>query len=158
MIPSWRGPAIFPRARPTRAAPCRLPSGSGVSGRTSRPASAPEPATASAFSGPQSAKARNPWLPVLTRTRLNPNNIQRVHQSLHHVVAVAPWNDQLLFPAVRQYVLPQMTGRHPISAWVVDDTGVSEKRTGRGGPAPKGEERAPPAGPKRVRCARFLRS
>jgi hypothetical protein len=35
--------------------------------------------------------------------------------------------------------------------------GVGQKRTGRGGPAPKGEELAHPAGPKRVRCARFLR-
>jgi SRSO17 transposase len=25
--------------------------------------------------------------------RLDPNNVQRAHQSLHHVVAVAPWND-----------------------------------------------------------------
>ncbi|MFN9896644.1 MAG: hypothetical protein ACK58M_25895, partial [Acidobacteriota bacterium] len=32
------------------------------------------------------------------------------------------------------------------------------KRTGRAGPAPTGEERAPPAGPKRVRCARFRKS
>jgi antitoxin (DNA-binding transcriptional repressor) of toxin-antitoxin stability system len=34
----------------------------------------------------------------------------------------------------------------------------AQKRTGRAGPAPTGEELAPPAGPKRVRCARFLRS
>ncbi|MFO0363875.1 MAG: transposase [Acidobacteriota bacterium] len=33
---------------------------------------------------------------------------------MHHVVAVAPWNDQLLLQAVRQYVLPQVTGRHPL--------------------------------------------
>ncbi|MFN9263284.1 MAG: IS701 family transposase [Acidobacteriota bacterium] len=49
------------------------------------------------------------------------------HQSLHHVVAVAPWNDQLLLQAVRQYVLPQMTGRAPMAAWVVDDTGLPKK-------------------------------
>ncbi|MBZ2179414.1 MAG: hypothetical protein K7J47_17095 [Acidobacteria bacterium] len=30
----------------------------------------------------------------------------------------------------------------------------AQKRTGRAGPAPTGEELAPPAGPKRVRCAR----
>lgn len=59
--------------------------------------------------------------------RLDPNNVQRAHQSLHHVVAVAPWNDQLLLQAVRQYVLPEMTGRHPLSAWVVDDTGFPKK-------------------------------
>lgn len=59
--------------------------------------------------------------------RLDPNNVQRAHQSLHHVVAVAPWNDQLLLQAVRQYVLAQMTSRAPISAWVVDDTGFPKK-------------------------------
>jgi SRSO17 transposase len=59
--------------------------------------------------------------------RLDPNNVQRAHQSLHHVVAVAPWNDQLLLQAVRHYVLPQMTTRAPISAWVVDDTGFPKK-------------------------------
>ncbi|MFN9892351.1 MAG: transposase [Acidobacteriota bacterium] len=32
-IHSDRGPATSPRARPTRAASCRLPSGSGASGR-----------------------------------------------------------------------------------------------------------------------------
>jgi SRSO17 transposase len=59
--------------------------------------------------------------------RLDPNNVRRAHQSLHHVVAVAPWNDQLLLQAVRHYVLPQMTSRVPISAWVVDDTGFPKK-------------------------------
>jgi SRSO17 transposase len=59
--------------------------------------------------------------------RLDPNNVRRAHQSLHHVVAVAPWNDQLLLQAVRHYVLPQMTSRAPISAWVVDDTGFPKK-------------------------------
>jgi hypothetical protein len=59
--------------------------------------------------------------------RLDPNNVRRAHRSLHHVVAVAPWNDRLLLQSVRQYVLPQMTGRHPLSAWVVDDTGFPKK-------------------------------
>ena len=59
--------------------------------------------------------------------RLDPNNVRRAHQSLHHIVAVAPWNDPLLLQAVRHYVLPQMTSRAPISAWVVDDTGFPKK-------------------------------
>ncbi len=59
--------------------------------------------------------------------RLDPNNVRRAHQSLHQVVAVAPWNDQLLLQSVRHYVLPQMTSRAPISAWVVDDTGFPKK-------------------------------
>jgi SRSO17 transposase len=59
--------------------------------------------------------------------RLDPNHVQRAHQSLHHFVAVAPWNDQVLLQAVRHYVLPRMTSRAPISAWVVDDTGFPKK-------------------------------
>jgi hypothetical protein len=59
--------------------------------------------------------------------RLDPNKVRRTHQFLHHVVAVAPWNDQLLLQAVRQYVLPKMTGRAPMAAWVVDDTGLPKK-------------------------------
>ena len=35
---------------------------------------------------------------------------------------------------------------------------LSDKRTGRAGTAPTGEELAYPAGPKRVRCARFFKS
>lgn len=59
--------------------------------------------------------------------RLDPNNVRRAHQSLHHVVAVAPWSDHHLLQAVRHHVLPQMTARAPISAWVVDDTGFPKK-------------------------------
>jgi len=59
--------------------------------------------------------------------RLDPNNVRRVHQSHHHVVAVAPWNDQLLLQAVRDCVLPQMTARKPIYAWVLDDAGFPKK-------------------------------
>ncbi len=60
-------------------------------------------------------------------SRLEPNHVQRAHQSLHPVVAVAPWNDQVLLQTVRNYVLPRMTSRAPIPAWVVDDTGFPKK-------------------------------
>ena len=38
---------------------------------------------------------------------LDPNNVQRAYQSLQHVVAVAPWNDQLLvWPEYRIALVP----------------------------------------------------
>ena len=122
-----RGPATFPCAGPTRTASRRLPSGSGASGRTQEPASAlnqllPWPPVAR-----RAQKRGTHGRPSRPRPLLDPNNVRRAHQSLHPVVAVAPWNDQLLLQAVRHYVLPQMTSRARISAWVVDDTGFPKK-------------------------------
>src|SRR5262252_3901075 len=59
--------------------------------------------------------------------RLCPDNVRQTHQSLHHVVAHAPWSDEDLLQAVRQYVLPAMQKQSPIVAWVVDDTGFVKK-------------------------------
>src|ERR671935_202511 len=55
--------------------------------------------------------------------RLNPHNIQATRQSLHHLVAKAPWSDQALLNHVRQQVLPAMQKQGPVVAWIVDDTG-----------------------------------
>src|SRR5215470_8198260 len=38
--------------------------------------------------------------------RLDPENIQSMRQSLHHLVAKAPWSDEVLLQQVRHYVLP----------------------------------------------------
>jgi SRSO17 transposase len=59
--------------------------------------------------------------------RLCPDNVRQTHQSLHHVVAHAPWSDEELLEAVRQYSLPAMQKQGPIVAWVVDDTGLVKK-------------------------------
>src|SRR5258708_4802650 len=56
--------------------------------------------------------------------RLAPDNVRRMHQSLHHVVADAPWSDEFLLGCVRDYVLPAMTKTGPIVAWIVDDIGL----------------------------------
>ena len=61
--------------------------------------------------------------------RLAPDNVRRMHQSLHHVVADAPWSDEFLLGCVRDYVLPAMTKASPIVAWIVDDTGLPKKGT-----------------------------
>jgi SRSO17 transposase len=61
--------------------------------------------------------------------RLCPDNVRQTHQSLHHVVAHAPWSDEDLLETVRQYTLPAMQKQGPIVAWVVDDTGLVKKGT-----------------------------
>jgi SRSO17 transposase len=50
-----------------------------------------------------------------------------MHQSLHHLVADAPWNDDKLLSAVRSKVLPAMQKHGPVVAWIVDDTGFPKK-------------------------------
>src|SRR6476660_10125941 len=40
--------------------------------------------------------------------RLAPDNVRRMHQSLHHVVADAPWSDEDVLRQVRMQVLPAM--------------------------------------------------
>jgi SRSO17 transposase len=59
--------------------------------------------------------------------RLAPQNVRRMHQSLHHVVADAPWSDEALLRCVRDYVLPAMEKRGLIVAWIVDDTGLPKQ-------------------------------
>jgi SRSO17 transposase len=61
--------------------------------------------------------------------RLAPDNVRRMHQSLHHVVADAPWSDESLLSRVRDLVLPAMEKKGPIVAWIVDDTGLPKKGT-----------------------------
>jgi SRSO17 transposase len=59
--------------------------------------------------------------------RLAPDNVQRMHQSLHHVVADAPWNDEAVLDRCLDFVLPAMLRQEPVVAWVVDDTGFPKK-------------------------------
>jgi SRSO17 transposase len=61
--------------------------------------------------------------------RLAPENVRQTHQSLHHVVAHAPWRDEDILEQVRHYVLPAMQKQGPVVAWVVDDTGFVKKGT-----------------------------
>jgi SRSO17 transposase len=59
--------------------------------------------------------------------RLDRNNVQRMHQSLHHLVADAPWSDEAVLDRCLDFVIPAMLRRDPIVAWVVDDTGFPKK-------------------------------
>jgi SRSO17 transposase len=59
--------------------------------------------------------------------RLAPDNVRRMHQSLHHLVADAPWNDDAMLAEVRRQVLPSMQKHGPVVAWIVDDTGYPKQ-------------------------------
>jgi SRSO17 transposase len=59
--------------------------------------------------------------------RLDSANVQPMRQSLHHLVAKAPWSDEALLEQVRNYVLPAMRKQGPVVAWIVDDTGFPKK-------------------------------
>lgn len=59
--------------------------------------------------------------------RLDPDNVQPMRQSLHHLVAKAAWSDETLLEEVRNYVLPAMQKQGPVVAWIVDDTGFPKK-------------------------------
>jgi SRSO17 transposase len=59
--------------------------------------------------------------------RLAPDRVRRMHQSLHHVVADAPWSDEAVLDRCLDFVLPAMLRQEPVVAWVVDDTGFPKK-------------------------------
>ena len=61
--------------------------------------------------------------------RVAPDNVQRTHQSLHHLVADAPWSDEAVLGSVREQVLAAMKQNGPVVAWMVDDTGFLKKGT-----------------------------
>ena len=59
--------------------------------------------------------------------RVDPARVGAAHQSLHHFVAKAAWDDATLLRAVRAYALPAMLEHGPVRAWLVDDTGLPKK-------------------------------
>ena len=61
--------------------------------------------------------------------RLDPAHVQAKHQSLHHVVAQAEWDDAALLAAVRAQVLPALERPGPVRYWIVDDSGFPKQGT-----------------------------
>src|SRR3712207_2597125 len=59
--------------------------------------------------------------------RIAPARVQAAHQSLHHLVAKAEWDDAALLRAVREQVLPAIERHGPVRYWIVDDTGFPKK-------------------------------
>src|ERR671915_1861995 len=48
--------------------------------------------------------------------RIDPRNVRRKHQSIHHFVADAPWSDERVLVRVREFALPALRAQGPIEA------------------------------------------
>ena len=59
--------------------------------------------------------------------RVDPRHVRARHQSMHHFVANAPWDDAAVLRGARDWVLEQMERHGAVAAWVVDDTGIPKK-------------------------------
>jgi SRSO17 transposase len=61
--------------------------------------------------------------------RIDPRHVRARHQSMHHFVANAPWEDAPVLKVARDWVLEQMERHGAVAAWVLDDTGLPKKGT-----------------------------
>jgi SRSO17 transposase len=59
--------------------------------------------------------------------RVDPRHVRARHQSMHHLVANAPWEDAAMLRIARDAVLMEMDRHGPVAAWLVDDTGFPKK-------------------------------
>ncbi len=59
--------------------------------------------------------------------RVDPRHVRARHQSMHHLVAHAAWNDAALLRVARDWVLDAMERHGAVAAWIVDDTGIPKK-------------------------------
>src|SRR3954452_20363616 len=54
-------------------------------------------------------------------------SIKLFTRKAYHFVAQAVWSDAALLEAVRRYVVPKIERHGPITAWIMDDTGIPKK-------------------------------
>jgi SRSO17 transposase len=54
--------------------------------------------------------------------RVDPRHVRARHQSMHHFIANAVWDDAAVLRVARQTVLAAVDRHGPAAAWVVDDT------------------------------------
>src|SRR5213594_4559154 len=59
--------------------------------------------------------------------RVDPRHVRARHQSMHHFVANAAWDDVAVLRAARETVLAALERHGPLAVWVVDDTGMPKK-------------------------------
>jgi len=59
--------------------------------------------------------------------RVQPHNVGSAHQSMHHLVADAPWSDEALLGGVAEQVLPALLRTGEPVRWIIDDTGFPKK-------------------------------
>src|SRR5688572_16746571 len=62
--------------------------------------------------------------------RVCPENVRSAHQSMHHLVADADWEDRAVLAGVAQQVIPQLVKQEDEACWwILDDTGHAKKGT-----------------------------
>ena len=61
--------------------------------------------------------------------KVDPAHVSRTHQSMHHFVANAGWDDGAVLGVARDYALSELERHAPVGAWVVDDTSIPKKGT-----------------------------
>lgn len=61
--------------------------------------------------------------------KVDPRHVRARHQSMHHFVATAPWDETAVLAVARDYALAQVERHGPIAAWVIDDTAFPKKGT-----------------------------
>lgn len=59
--------------------------------------------------------------------RVDPRHVRARHQSMHHFIANASWDDAAVLRVARETVLAALERHGPVAAWVVDDTGIPKK-------------------------------
>jgi len=59
--------------------------------------------------------------------RIDPRHVESRHQSMHHFVADAPWDEHAVIRVARDWAVEQFERHGPVEAWVVDDTGIPKK-------------------------------
>ena len=59
--------------------------------------------------------------------KIDPRHVKSRHQSMHHFVAHAPWDERAVLRVARNWALEQFERHGPVEAWVVDDTGIPKK-------------------------------
>ena len=59
--------------------------------------------------------------------RVDPRHVRARHQSMHHFIANAAWDDAAVLRVARETVLAALERHGPVAAWVVDDTGIPKK-------------------------------
>lgn len=61
--------------------------------------------------------------------RVCPQNVRSAHQSMHHLVADADWEDRAVLGAVAKQVTPQLLKKDLQCWWILDDTAHVKKGT-----------------------------
>jgi SRSO17 transposase len=59
--------------------------------------------------------------------RIDPRHVSSRHQSMHHFVAKAEWDDPAVLRLARHTVLDALERHGAVAGWIVDDTGIPKK-------------------------------